>query len=79
MTIYLDSGTFEETAKPFADLTREIVDQVPSMGLLLADVGECLVDGDYRGALDACFRLLEYEAYLEQVARGEIEPPPKGA
>jgi flagellar protein FlbT len=72
MNMYLQPGTFETASRPFLALCRELVEAVPSTGLIMADIGECLVAGDFRGALDKCFDLLRYEEYLEGVARSKV-------
>lgn len=69
MNIYLRPDSFEEAHKPFLAMCRELVGWVPSTGMIMADIGECLLAGDYRGALDKCFDLLRYEEHLEKVAR----------
>ncbi len=68
MNMYLDPTGFESNYKPFLDLSRELVSEVPSTGMIMADIGEALIGGDYRGAFEKCFELMEYEALLEQAA-----------
>lgn len=68
--MYLNPGSFEKNYKSLLELSRELVAEVPSTGMIMADIGECVIDGDLRGAHEKCFELLQYEAYLEQVAAG---------
>lgn len=69
MTMYLDPRTFDRSYKPFLDMCRELVTAVPSTGLLMADIGEHLLEGDFRSAFLKCFDLLRYEEILEKAAR----------
>ncbi len=50
-------------------MARELVTAVPSTGLLMADIGEYLLAGDFRSAFAKCFDLLRYEEILEKAAR----------
>ncbi len=68
MNMYLDPATFEAACKPFLDLSRELVVSVPSTGMIMADIGEYIMAGDFRGAFENCFALLEYEEMLEKAA-----------
>ncbi|OHC74087.1 MAG: hypothetical protein A3G18_06075 [Rhodospirillales bacterium RIFCSPLOWO2_12_FULL_58_28] len=65
--MYINPGSFEQNYKSLLKLSRELVTEVPSTGMIMADIGECLIDNDLRGAHEKCFELLRYEAYLEQV------------
>lgn len=69
MTMYLDPRTFDRTYKPFLEMCRELVTAVPSTGLLMADIGEYLLAGDFRSAFAKSFDLLRYEEILEKAAR----------
>lgn len=66
--MYLDPASFQQAYKPFLDAVRDLVDQVPSTGMIMADIGEFLVAGDFRSAFEKCFELLRYEALLEEKA-----------
>lgn len=80
MTLYLDPDQFIAMANDFLALSRQIVEGVPTMGLLMADIGEAVRDGRYRDALDRSLELLEYEEFLAKVANGEATmPQPDGA
>lgn len=68
MNMYLDPAIFETASKPFLDLSRELVTSVPSTGMIMADIGEYIMAGDFRGAFENCFALLEYEEILEKAA-----------
>lgn len=64
MTMYLEPDRFLTLADDFLELSRQIIDAVPSMGLIMADIGEAVRDGRYKDALDASLQLLEYEEFL---------------
>ncbi len=66
MNMYLDPATFEAASKPFLELSRQLVTSVPSTGMIMADIGEYMMAGDFRGAFENCFALLEYEEMLEK-------------
>jgi len=68
MNMYLDPDSFETSYKPFLELSRELITTVPSTGMIMADIGECLIAGDHRGAFECCFALLQYEDVLEKAA-----------
>ncbi len=68
MNMYLDPSSFEEAKKPFLDLARELVAHVPSTGVIMADIGENIINGDFRSAFESCFLLLQYEEQLEKAA-----------
>ncbi len=68
MNMYLDPATFEAASKPFLELSRELVTSVPSSGMIMADIGEYMIAGDFRAAFENCFTLLEYEEALEKAA-----------
>jgi len=68
MNMYLDPASFETAYKPFLELSRELITTVPSTGMIMADIGECLMAGDHRGAFECCFALLQYEDILEKAA-----------
>ncbi len=68
MNMYLDPASFDTNYKPFLGLSRELVFEVPSTGMIMADIGEALIGGEYREAFEKCFELMEYEALLEQAA-----------
>ncbi|MEO5337581.1 MAG: flagellar biosynthesis repressor FlbT [Magnetospirillum sp. WYHS-4] len=67
-SMYLEPQSFPQTYKPFLDMARELVGQVPSTGVIMAEIGEYLAAGDFRCALEQCFDLLRYEALLEEKA-----------
>ena len=75
MTLYLEPDRFIEMAKDFLALSRQIVEGVPTMGLLMADIGEAVRDGRYKDGLDKSLELLEYEEFLSKVASGEAKMP----
>ncbi len=66
MHMYLDPSTFEDAQKPYLELARDLVSNVPSTGLIIADIGENIINGDFRGAFESCFLLLQYEEQLEK-------------
>ena len=66
--MYLNPGSFMENHKVFLELSKELITEVPSTGLIMADIGERVVFDDLRGAHEKCFELLEYEALLEKTA-----------
>jgi flagellar biosynthesis regulator FlbT len=66
--MYLDPASFQQAYKPFLDAARELVGEVPSTGMIMADIGEFLAAGDFRSALEQCMELLRYEALLEEKA-----------
>ncbi len=68
MNMYLDPATFEAACKPFLELSRQLVTSVPSTGMIMADIGEYMMAGDFRAAFESCFALLEYEEVLEKAA-----------
>lgn len=68
MNMYMDPATFEAASKSFLDLSRELVNSVPSTGMIMADIGEYIMAGNFRGAFENCFALLEYEEVLEKAA-----------
>ncbi len=71
MSIYLAPETFESNTEPFLNMAKELVNAVPSTGVIMADIGEALIGGDYKRALDKCFDLMKYEEYLEsEMAKG---------
>lgn len=65
--MYIRPGSFEENHKVLLELSRELVSEVPSTGMIMADIGECIILDDLRGAHEKCFELLQYEALLEEV------------
>jgi len=69
MSMYLDPRMFDRSYKPFLEMARELVTAVPSTGLLMADIGEYLLEGDFRSAFGKCFDLLRYEEILEKAAQ----------
>ena len=66
MCMYLDPAAFDEIGKPFLDLSRELIDAVPSTGLLMSEIAENIVTGDYATAFAMCFELMKYEDVLEK-------------
>lgn len=76
--MYLEPASFSVAYKPFLDMVRDLVDEVPSTGMIMAEIGECMAAGDFRGALDQCFELLRYEALLEEQALGGQQTAAKG-
>jgi len=73
MNMYLDPNGFDNLHKAFLDLSRELITEVPSTGLIMADIGDHLIDGDYRYALDTCYLLIQYEHQLENIAIAAAE------
>lgn len=67
-SIYVHPPSFPELSKPLSSLCRELVHDVPTMGEFVADVGECMAVGDYRGAHEKCLDLLSFEQGLEDIA-----------
>ena len=68
MKMYLDPDGFENMHMPFLDLSRELITEVPSTGMIMADIGENLIGGEFRNALDICYLLIQYEHQLENIA-----------
>ena len=66
MSMYLDANAFEQFRKPFLELSRELVAAVPSTGILMAEIGENIIAGDYATAFAMCFELMKYEEVLEK-------------
>lgn len=66
--IYIHPPSFAELSKTLSSLCRELVHDVPTMGEFVADVGECMAVGDYRGAHEKCLDLLSFEQGLEDIA-----------
>ncbi|MHC8508515.1 MAG: flagellar biosynthesis repressor FlbT [Rhodospirillales bacterium] len=75
VSMYLDPDKFTAMSDDFLALSREIVLGVPSMGMLMADVGEAVRDGRFEDALGKSLELLKYEEFLTKVANGEAEMP----
>lgn len=75
VSMYLDPDKFMTLADDFLALSRDIVTGVPSMGMLMADVGEAVRDGRFEDALGKSLELLQYEEFLTKVANGEAEMP----
>ncbi len=70
MTMYKDPSLFLTGHKEFLALSRELITAVPSTGMIMADIGENLIIGDFRAAFEACFELMAYEQVLEEAAGG---------
>ena len=68
MTMYLEPDGFERFGKPFLDLSKELIEAVPSTGILMAEIAENIVAGDYASAFAMCFELMKYEEVLEKAA-----------
>ncbi len=68
MTMYKDPNLFLTGHKEFLALSRELIAAVPSTGMIMADIGENLIIGDFRAAFEACFELMAYEQVLEEAA-----------
>jgi flagellar biosynthesis regulator FlbT len=75
--MYLDPSSFEKTSKAFLDLTRELVNQVPSTGMIMSEIGEFLIAGDFKKAFEKSYDLLRYEELLSQTVSGKT-PKAKG-
>ncbi|MGB0749322.1 MAG: flagellar biosynthesis repressor FlbT [Magnetospiraceae bacterium] len=77
MNIYKEPATFADQYRPFLAMAKEMVKQVPSTGPFIAEIGDNLLDGHFRRALDSCMDLLAYEdALMKQLAEAG-EPDPK--
>jgi flagellar biosynthesis regulator FlbT len=71
MTMYLEPERFMTLADDFLELSRQIIESVPSMGLIMADIGEAVRDGRYKDAHEASLQLLEYEDFLAKSVAGD--------
>jgi len=69
--IYVHPPSFPELSKTLSSLCAELVHDVPTMGEFVADVGECMAVGDYRGAHEKCLDLLAFEQGLEDIANNK--------
>lgn len=78
MTMYKDPDLFLSGHKEFLTLSRELITAVPSTGMIMADIGENLIIGDFRAAFEACFELMAYEQVLEEAAPQERPGGPQG-
>lgn len=78
MRMYLDPDIFRAYYKDFLAMAKELVENVPSTGLLMSEIGEFVMAGDFRQALDQCFELLRYEALLEEKGNELLEAQKEG-
>lgn len=65
---YLDPDSFMDSYKTFVEMAKELVSNVPSTGMIMSEIGESLMAGDFRDALTHSFELMQYEALLEEQA-----------
>ena len=73
-SMYIDPATAEAKFRELGGLVEELVNAVPSTGLIAADIGQAVLEGDFLAALSSCLELLRYEEFLEKKAAGTDKP-----